>query len=191
MVERFELGRFGSTQAKELPSGARQRLALACALLHDPGVLLLDEPTSGMDPTSRRQFWDQVHRLARTDKTILVTTHYLDEAEYCNRLCLINQGRMIADGTPAQVRALARATALNVVCSPLNRGLVALLSRPELGETAIYGGSLRVVAPDPDSARSIIPGLLAGADVRLESITEDAPTLEDAFVQLVRDSSAQ
>ena len=190
MVARFELGRFESAQAKDLPSGARQRLALACALLHDPGVLFLDEPTSGMDPTSRRQFWDQVHRLARTGKTILVTTHYLDEAEYCSRLCLINQGRIIAEGTPAQVRTLASATALNVVCSPLNRGLVALLSRPELGETAIYGGSIRVVAPDPDSARSIIPGLLAQADVRLDSITQDAPTLEDVFVQLVRNSNA-
>jgi ABC-2 type transport system ATP-binding protein len=190
LVARFELGRFESAQAKELPSGARQRLALACALLHDPGVLFLDEPTSGMDPTSRRQFWDQIHRLARTGKTVLVTTHYLDEAEYCNRLCFINQGRIIAEGTPAAVRSLARTSALNVACSPLNRGLAALLSRPDVGETSIYGSSLRVVTPDPTAARAAIPGLLEQAGAKLDSITADQPTLEDVFVQLVRETSA-
>ncbi len=190
MVARFELGRFESAQAKDLPSGARQRLALACALLHDPGVLFLDEPTSGMDPTSRRQFWDQIHRLARTGKTVLVTTHYLDEAEYCNRLCFINQGRIIAEGTPAAVRSLARGSALNVACSPLNRGLAALLSRPDLGETSIYGSSLRVVTPDPAAARTAIPGLFEQAGARLDSIIGDRPTLEDVFVQLVRETSA-
>jgi ABC-2 type transport system ATP-binding protein len=190
ILSRFELKRFEMAQAKELPSGARQRLALACAMLHDPGVLFLDEPTSGMDPTSRRQFWEQIHRLAAAGKTVLVTTHYLDEAEYCGRVCLINQGRIIAEGTPAQVRGLARASALNVVCTPLNKGLAALLSRPDVGETAIYGGSLRVVTPDPDSARSAIPDLLKQAGARLVSITADLPTLEDVFVQLVRESNA-
>jgi ABC-2 type transport system ATP-binding protein len=186
IIERFELSRFGDAQAGELPAGGRQRLALACALLHDPGVLFLDEPTSGMDPASRRQFWDHVRRLATAGKTVLVTTHYLDEAEYCNRLCLINQGEVIAEGTPEQVRSLARATALNVTCAPLGKGLVALLRQPGLGDTAIFGSSLRVVTPDPESARRTIPMLLADAGVRLDAITSDAPTLEDVFVQLVR-----
>jgi len=189
-LSRFELTRYESAQAKELPSGARQRLALACAMLHDPGVLFLDEPTSGMDPTSRRQFWEQIHRLAAAGKTVLVTTHYLDEAEYCNRLCLINQGHIIAEGTPTQVRALSRTSAMNVVCTPLSKCLTALLSRPDLGETSIYGGSLRVVTPDPGSARREIPALLEQAGVRLVSITSDQPTLEDVFVQLVRESNA-
>ena len=189
-LSHFELTRYESAQAKELPSGARQRLALACAMLHDPGVLFLDEPTSGMDPTSRRQFWEQIHRLAAAGKTVLVTTHYLDEAEYCNRLCLINQGHIIAEGTPTQVRALSRTSALNVVGTPLSKSLTALLSRPDLGETSIYGGSLRVVTPDPGSARREIPALLEQAGVRLVSITSDQPTLEDVFVQLVRESNA-
>jgi ABC-2 type transport system ATP-binding protein len=152
-------------------------------------VLFLDEPTSGMDPTSRRRFWEQIHRLAAAGKTVLVTTHYLDEAEYCGRVCLINQGRIIAEGTPAQVRGLARASALNVTCTPLNKGLAALLSRPDIGETAIYGGSLRVVTPDPDSARSAIPDLMKQSGALLVSITADLPTLEDVFVQLVRESN--
>jgi len=186
IMGRFELSRFSDAQAKELPSGGRQRLALACALVHDPGVLFLDEPTSGMDPASRRQFWEQVRRLASAGKTVLVTTHYLDEAEYCNRLCFINQGKVIAEGTPGQVRSLASAAALNVTCAPLGKALVALLSQPGLGETAIFGSSLRVVTPDPESARKAIPGLLSEAGVRLDSITDDAATLEDVFVQLVR-----
>jgi ABC-2 type transport system ATP-binding protein len=189
IIARYELARFGEAQAKELPSGGRQRLALACALVHNPGVLFLDEPTSGMDPSSRRQFWEQVRRLATAGKTVLVTTHYLDEAEYCNRLCLINQGKVIAEGTPAHVRSLARAAALNVACAPLGKGLVALLGQPGLGETAIFGSSLRVVTSDPESARKAIPGLLSEAGVRLDSISDDSPTLEDVFVQLVRSSS--
>ena len=119
---------------------------------------------------------------------MLVTTHYLDEAEYCNRLCLINQGRIIAEGTPKQVRSLARTSALSVACAPLAKGLVVLLKQPGLGETAIYGSSLRVLTSDPDSARRTIPVVLADAGVRLDAITLEAPTLEDVFVQLVRDA---
>jgi ABC-2 type transport system ATP-binding protein len=186
---RFDLERFRQAQARELPSGARQRLALACAVLHDPGVLFLDEPTSGMDPSSRRQFWELIHVLAGQGKTVLVTTHYLDEAEYCHRLCLINRARIIAEGTPAQVRTLAKGGALSIACSPLGRCLSAMLSRPDLGETSIYGGSLRLVTDDPDRARAVLPGLLAAAGASFESVTLDQPTLEDVFVQLVRETS--
>jgi ABC-2 type transport system ATP-binding protein len=189
-AKRFDLERFRDQTARDLPSGARQRLALACALLHDPGVLFLDEPTSGMDPASRRGFWELIHELAAQGKTILVTTHYLDEAEYCNRLSLINRGRIVAEGTPAEVRALARSAALTVVCAPLNSGLAALLARPDLGEATIFGDSLRLVTADPGKARDSIPGLLSAAGVRLDAIRDDQPTLEDVFVQLVQDSNA-
>jgi len=190
LLERFELSRFADVQARELPSGARQRLALGCALLHDPGVLFLDEPTSGMDPGSRRRFWGLIHGLAGTGKTVLVTTHYLDEAEYCNRLCLINQGRVIADGTPEQVRGLARSAALNITCSPLRKGLSALLARPGLGEAAVFGGSIRLVTPDQEKAMALVPDILKAAGATLEAITPGRPTLEDVFVQLVKETSA-
>jgi len=189
-LARFELERFEDVQARELPTGARQRLALACAILHDPGVLFLDEPTSGMDPASRRRFWELIHVLAEQGKTVLVTTHYLDEAEYCNRLCLISQARIIAEGTPEHVRGLAEGGALSIACSPLGKCLSALLSRPDLGETSIYGGSLRLVTDDPDRARAVLPELLAKAGASFESVTPDRPTLEDVFVQLVRKSNA-
>jgi ABC-2 type transport system ATP-binding protein len=188
-VARFELERFKQVQARELPTGARQRLALACAILHDPGVLFLDEPTSGMDPASRRKFWELIHVLAGQGKTVLVTTHYLDEAEYCNRLCLISQARIIAAGTPEHVRGLAKGGALSIACAPLGRCLSALLTRPDLGETSIYGSSLRLVTNDPDQARAVLPGLLTQAGMSLESIATDRPTLEDVFVQLVRESN--
>ena len=189
-LARFELERFEHVQARELPTGARQRLALACAILHGPGVLFLDEPTSGMDPASRRKFWELIHVLAGQGKTVLVTTHYLDEAEYCNRLCLISQARIIAEGTPEHVRGLAKGGALSIACSPLNKCLSALLSRPDLGETSIYGGSLRLVTDNPDRSRAALPDLLAKAGASFESITLDRPTLEDVFVQLVRKSHA-
>lgn len=189
-LTRFGLERFERVQARELPTGARQRLALACAILHDPGVLFLDEPTSGMDPASRRKFWELIHVLAGQGKTVLVTTHYLDEAEYCNRLCLISQARIIAEGTPEHVRSLAKGGALSIACSPLGKCLSALLSRPDLGETSIYGGSLRLVTDDPDQARAALPDLLAKAGASFESVTLDRPTLEDVFVQLVRESHA-
>jgi ABC-2 type transport system ATP-binding protein len=185
-IVRFELERYRQVQAHELPTGARQRLALACAVLHDPGVLFLDEPTSGMDPASRRKFWELIHVLAAQGKTVLVTTHYLDEAEYCNRLCLISRAKIIAEGTPVQVRGLAKGGALSIACSPLGKCLSALLSRPDLGETSIYGGSLRLVTNDPDRARAALPGLLAEAGAVFESAALDQPTLEDVFVQLVR-----
>jgi ABC-2 type transport system ATP-binding protein len=188
-LARFELERFKQAQARELPTGARQRLALACAILHDPGVLFLDEPTSGMDPASRRKFWELIHVLAGQGKTVLVTTHYLDEAEYCNRLCLISQARIIAEGTPEHVRSLAKGGALSIACSPLGKCLSALLSRPDLGETSIYGGNLRLVTDDPDRSRAALPELLAKAGASLESVTLDQPTLEDVFVQLVRESN--
>jgi ABC-2 type transport system ATP-binding protein len=144
-----------------------------------------------MDPASRRRFWELIHELAAQQKTILVTTHYLDEAEYCNRLSLINRGRIVAEGTPAAVRGLARATALTVVCAPLNVGLAALLARPDLGEATIFGDSLRLVTPDPNKARAALPGLLADAEVRLEAVRDDEPTLEDVFVQLVQETNAR
>ena len=186
-LARFDLTDVCHRPARDLPSGARQRLALACALVHDPSVVVLDEPTSGMDPTSRRRFWGFIHQLAAAGRTILVTTHYLDEAEYCNRLCLISRGRIIAAGTPDAIRARSRRRALNVTCAPVSGGLAALLARPDLGETAISGDGLRLVTGNPAVARAVIPDLFAEAGVRLDFLSEDTTSLEDVFVQLVRE----
>ncbi|HOM16783.1 MAG TPA: ATP-binding cassette domain-containing protein [Thermoguttaceae bacterium] len=107
MAEEFQLGPFMETNAEELPLGFQQRLAMACALMHQPPVLFLDEPTSGVDPLTRREFWMRIHALAQRGSTVIVTTHFMDEAEYCDRLALMHQGRIIAEGAPDQIKASA------------------------------------------------------------------------------------
>ena len=111
-VRGFDLTKVVDTVAGELPLGLKQRLALAAALLHRPDILFLDEPTSGVDPLVRREFWTRIGMLAEAGVTVLVTSHFMDEAEYCDRLGIVNQGRLVAVGTPAELRARARTPAL-------------------------------------------------------------------------------
>jgi ABC-2 type transport system ATP-binding protein len=105
MTEIFDLGPRLGTSAKDLPLGFKQRLALACAVMHEPEILFLDEPTSGVDPVTRREFWVHINGLAGNGVTTLVTTHFMDEAEYCDRICLIHDGRSIALGSPDDLKA--------------------------------------------------------------------------------------
>ncbi len=104
-VQEFELGGFLDAGAGQLPLGFKQRLALACALMHEPSILFLDEPTSGVDPLARREFWQRINHLAETGVTVMITTHFMDEAEYCDRLVLMSLGEILASGSPAQIRA--------------------------------------------------------------------------------------
>jgi len=106
--EEFQLAAYGAVNADDLPLGIKQRLALACALLHEPPILFLDEPTSGVDPLARREFWQRINALAAQGVTILITTHFMDEAEYCDRLVLMSLGEILAQGSPAQLRQQAR-----------------------------------------------------------------------------------
>mgnify|MGYP002063718600 FL=1 len=108
MVDVFDLKAFLGTSAGTLPLGFKQRLALACAVVHEPDVLFLDEPTSGVDPITRREFWNHINGLVEKGVTVLVTTHFMDEAEYCDRIGLIYQGRKIAEGSPDRLKAEAR-----------------------------------------------------------------------------------
>ncbi len=111
------------TLTATLAAGWKQRLALGCAVLHKPAVLFLDEPTSGVDPISRRQFWELIHEMAASGVTVFVTTHYMDEAEYCNRLVLIYRGRIVASGSPAELKRTAmKGELLLIECEPLGRG---------------------------------------------------------------------
>jgi ABC-2 type transport system ATP-binding protein len=111
-LDRFDLRDDADARSGDLPLGVKQRLALAAALLHGPDILFLDEPTSGVDPLTRRAFWARIGRLAEAGVTVLVTSHFMDEAEYCDRLAIISGGRMIATGTPASLRARVRSDAL-------------------------------------------------------------------------------
>jgi len=169
----------------ELSGGWKQRLALGCAVLHRPQVLFLDEPTAGVDPLSRRQFWELIHQMSREGVTILVTTHYMDEAEYCNRLALIDQGLIVEMGTPTKIKQTAiKGDLLLVECSPLGGGLAAVKQAPGVLEASVFGAALHVVVSTGRQPLTELPAFLAAHDVRVGRIELISPSLEDAFVSL-------
>lgn len=168
-----------------LASGWKQRLALGCAVLHRPPILFLDEPTSGVDPISRRQFWDLIHTMAAEGVTVLVTTHYMDEAEYCNRLVLIFQGRIVASGSPTELKQRAMTgEVLLVECDRLSAALNLLQQMPEVSEAAVFGSSLHVVVPDAMTSITRLHSHLSQHGVTVAKIEAIRPSLEDVFVSL-------
>lgn len=173
------------TLTAQLAGGWQQRLALGCALLHRPPVLFLDEPTSGVDPIARRQFWDLIYTLADDGVTVFVTTHYMDEAEYCHRLALIYRGEMVALGTPAELKARhVPGDVLSVDCAAPYAALGAVEKLPGVREAALFGRGLHVVVTD---AREAAPRLTAAlADAGLTgSVAPVPPSLEDVFVAVI------
>ncbi len=169
----------------ELSGGWKQRLALGCAVLHRPQVLFLDEPTAGVDPLSRRQFWELIHQMSRDGVTILVTTHYMDEAEYCNRLALINEARIVEMGTPTEIKQTAiKGDLLLIECSPLGGGLAAVKQEPGVIDASVFGAALHVVVSAGRQPVTELPAFLAAHDVRVARIEYIRPSLEDAFVSL-------
>ncbi|MDP2470699.1 MAG: ABC transporter ATP-binding protein [Candidatus Palauibacterales bacterium] len=175
-----------SRRTGQLPLGWKQRLALGCAVLHEPSVLFLDEPTSGVDPAARRAFWDMIYGLADSGTTVLVSTHYMEEAEYCNRVALMNRGRLIALDRPGALRAALEEPILEVRTMDAARAVEALAGADGVIEAAMFGRRLHVAASDEALARSSIESRLAGAGLRAEQIERIEPSLEDVFVSLVR-----
>lgn len=182
---------------RDLAGGHRQRLALACAILHEPPVVFLDEPTSGVDPVARRAFWDLIYDLAERGTTLLVTTHYLDEAEYCERLAFIGAGRLIAIGTPSELKQAMRGSAVFVVeAEPQDVAIRILRGHPDVISATPFGPEVHVVAraalgrgaggwPDSKGSRPLHEALQAGGLARV-SVREVPPSLEDVFIHLVR-----
>ncbi len=169
----------------ELAGGWKQRLALGCAVLHRPQVLFLDEPTAGVDPLSRRQFWELIHQMSAEGVTVLVTTHYMDEAEYCNRLALIDAGLIVAAGSPSEIKRTAiKGDLLLVECAPLGRGLELIKAQPGVVDAAVFGAALHVVVSAAEKARVELAAAMAAAGVKASRIEPISPSLEDAFVAL-------
>ncbi|MFQ5885989.1 MAG: ATP-binding cassette domain-containing protein, partial [Anaerolineae bacterium] len=170
------------TLTKDLAGGWKQRLALGCAILHEPQILFLDEPTSGVDPLSRRQFWDLIFELSSQGVTIFVTTHYLDEAEHCHDLALLYQGRLIAQGSPAELRAGMRFGELvEVECADPLRALEPVAALPITLHAAIFGDKLHVLVEDAEEAMPQIREILRakGIDSRIQQVPL---SLEDVFI---------
>jgi ABC-2 type transport system ATP-binding protein len=168
-----------------LAGGWKQRLALGCAVLHRPPILFLDEPTSGVDPISRRQFWDLIHRMAAEGVTVFVTTHYMDEAEYCNRLALIHRGQLVALGTPTELKQRhMKGELLLVEAEPLARASEVLASAPGVLDAAMFGNALHLVVPQAAPAIPALRRYLEERGLRVARLEAIEPTLEDVFVSL-------
>ncbi len=177
---------------RTLAGGWKQRLALGCAILHRPPVLFLDEPTSGVEPEARRQFWDLIHDLAADRVAILVSTHYMDEAEYCNRVALIDRGKLVAIGTPGELRGHRLSGELyELHCAPLGAALKVLADVPGVIEAAIFGDKLHVVLADGERNAPDLPRLLGAHGVQADPPRRIMPSLEDVFVQLVAHGAEQ
>jgi ABC-2 type transport system ATP-binding protein len=169
----------------QLSGGWKQRLSLGCAIIHQPKILFLDEPTSGVDPISRRNFWDLIYRVADEGSTVLVTTHYMDEAEHCDRLCLIYRGKLIAIGTPAELKLLHNGDLLQIECQPLMDGLEVVEKLSFVHDVALFGAVLHITVMDAQKVMSLIKTALQGADINVINIQIIEPSLEDIFVSLI------
>jgi ABC-2 type transport system ATP-binding protein len=175
----------------ELPGGWKQRLALACAVMHRPRVVFLDEPTSGVDPISRRRFWRLIDEMAAGGVTVFVTTHYLDEAEYCGRLALIHAGRLVALGSVSELKGVFAGDAvLEVVAPRVGDALEAISAAPWALETSVFGTRIHVVVHDADEGRREVTRLLAGSGNPASSIERILPSLEDVFIHHVEQAEA-
>ena len=170
----------------DLPLGYKQRLALGCAVLHEPKLLFLDEPTSGVDPVARRAFWDLINDLAHGGTTVLVSTHYMEEAEFCNRLLLMHRGRVIAEGDPPSVRGLMREPLWELQTDDAPRAVEALQTLPSVLEAAMFGRAVHVVLAEGADAERVVRGTLSSHGLAVRSLAPVAPSLEDVFVALVR-----
>jgi ABC-2 type transport system ATP-binding protein len=174
------------TRTADLSGGWKQRLALGCAVLHEPPILFLDEPTSGVDPNSRRRFWDLIYGLAAGGVTVLVTTHHMEEAEYCDRLGVIYRGELVALGTPGELKsAHLHEAVLEIVCPRPQDAISVVEALPSVREVLLHGGGLHAVARDAAAALREIPAALAAAGMAVSRIERVTPSLEDVFVSLI------
>jgi ABC-2 type transport system ATP-binding protein len=174
------------TMTRLLPGGWKQRLALGCAILHQPPILFLDEPTSGVDPIARRNFWDLIYQLSAEGHTVFVTTHYMDEAEYCHRLALMHRGRLIGLGPPHELKAaLVSHTLMQLESTDVLESLRAMETCPEVVEAAVFGSGLHLTVRDPVAAERAVRAALLQRDIGIKQLAVTEPSMEDVFVAMI------
>ncbi|MGH9593799.1 MAG: ATP-binding cassette domain-containing protein [Bryobacteraceae bacterium] len=170
----------------KLSGGWKQRLALGCAILHEPPILFLDEPTSGVDPVARRSFWELIYQLSVAGHTIFVTTHYMDEAEYCHRIALMYGGRVVALGSPEELKtSFGVGHLLMLESSNLLGAMTALQGRPEILDVAVFGSGLHVKVENAETAEAQIRDALGSASIRVDTLEPIPPSMEDVFVSVI------
>ena len=190
VIEMAGLGGRENTKARDLAGGWRQRLALGCAILHEPRIVFLDEPTGGVDPVSRRQFWRLIEDLARGGVTILVTTHYLDEAEHCHRISIINAGRLAAIGTSHELKQIFADRPIVEIHSQRPVDVMKALDRmDDIQKTTVFGTAVHaVLKPGHDDVASL-RGRLAAQGLEIGAVDRVMPSLEDVFLDVVERAS--
>jgi ABC-2 type transport system ATP-binding protein len=186
VLEMADLTERRDALTRTLSGGWKQRLALGCAILHDPPVLFLDEPTSGVDPLARAAFWDLIRNLSGSGHTIFVSTHYMDEAEYCHRLALMYRGKVIALGTPVELKAgLTAHSLLNLDSSDPLETMRALEGLAGVHDVAVFGGGLHVTVDDVDATSARMRERLAAHHIEVRKLEQIQPSMEDVFVALI------
>ncbi|NLT50940.1 MAG: ABC transporter ATP-binding protein [Ignavibacteria bacterium] len=170
-----------------LPGGIKQRLALGTAVIHNPKIVFLDEPTSGVDPISRRSFWDLINQLSEEGTTVFVTTHYLEEAEFCNNIILINAGKLVAEGTSEELKTnYINHKIIDIECDRTVEAMEILEKETFVLDTSIFGNNLHISVLDDVSAKKSVLALLEGKhSFRIRKIDTIVPTLEDVFIHLI------
>ncbi|RMH39893.1 MAG: ABC transporter ATP-binding protein [Deltaproteobacteria bacterium] len=186
VIDRAGLAARRDQLAGTLSGGWKQRVALASATIHEPPLLFLDEPTAGVDPVSRRDFWDHIHHIAAAGTTVLLTTHYMDEAERCHRLAFIFRGELLDVGAPAEIVARRGLRVAEVEVDRATEVAAVLRARPDVDEVAHFGSVLRVATRGGADPRAAVDAAVAAVRAGLRAYRETRPTVEDAFVSMVR-----
>ncbi len=187
VLERAGLGGRRNQLAGTLSGGWKQRVALASATIHEPPLLFLDEPTAGVDPVSRRDFWDQIHRISAAGTTVLLTTHYIDEAERCHRLAFIFRGELLDVGTPGEIVDRRHLRVAELEVDRATEAAELLRARPEVDEVAHYGRVLRLATREHADPDRVAKETLSARGITIGALRETRVTVEDAFVSMVRD----
>jgi len=185
------LGPFQGRLADQLSGGMKQKLGLACALIHQPDIVFLDEPTNGVDPVSRRDFWRILYEMLTEGVTIVMSTSYLDEAERCRRVALMHHGRLLAVDTPSQVKTLVRTELVEIGVLDAWRAREALARVPEAHQVTVFGQRLHVALPDAARDLPAVIGALTAAGLAPRDTRRIVPSLEDVFVSVLADAHAQ
>lgn len=188
LLEFTRLKPFRDRQAEKLSGGMKQKLALACSLIHKPKIIFLDEPTTGVDPVSRRDFWKILSKLLQDGITIFMSTPYLDEAERCNRIALMNKGKLIAVDTPAQIKNMMGKQVVEIVASPIREAYKIIRENPGF-EVQIFGDRINVVVDNYETDYFKIKQLLKSENIQIKDNRLITPTLENVFIHLIKEAS--
>jgi ABC-2 type transport system ATP-binding protein len=191
LLEFTRLAPFRKRLADRLSGGMRQKLALACALIHTPRIIFLDEPTTGVDAVSRRDFWKILSSLLRSGITIVMSTPYMDEAERCSRVGLLAVGRLVAADTPQGLRRLMRGTVVEIVCPDIRRGFAVLKGIPGIAEIQLFGDRLNAVVTAPERELPLIERALAAEGIPVLQARALAPSLENVFISVTQSASTE